>query len=310
MSNSVISHLSEYIYGSLIKNREAVFGFSILYILLYHSGFTPLFGRGYIGVDLFLFLSAFGCSFSLKKYTLLQFYLRCLNRVYPLFVISNLLKWCIGRYNGERLGVWDSVCDISGLTFWGMGGRHLLWFIPSLILLYIFTPPLYRMFNKFGNKSFCVVAILSFLVMMLFRNMDWHYACLVSRIPVFSLGLLYFIHKGNIQKLSFPLLLCVGLQELTVANGLKFATATFYAPVLLLSLCFILDNLLQPRIVKFLCWFGSKSLECFIGNGMVTTLVFTASPFQRGAYYILANIVWIFVFVWINKILPANKKAI
>ena len=141
MSNSVISHLSEYIYGSLIKNREAVFGFSILYILLYHSGFTPLFGRGYIGVVLFLFLSAFGCSFSLKKHTLLQFYLRRLNRVYPLFVISNLLKWCIGRYNGERLGVWDSVCDISGLTFWGMGGRHLLWFIPSLILLYIFTPP-------------------------------------------------------------------------------------------------------------------------------------------------------------------------
>lgn len=106
-------------------------------------GISPLFGRGYIGVDIFLFLSAFGLCFSLKKHTLPQFYLRRLNRVYPLFVISNIIKWIIDVHvRGLELNAWDTICDITGLTFIGVGGTHLLWFIPSLIILYIITPPI------------------------------------------------------------------------------------------------------------------------------------------------------------------------
>lgn len=139
--DNTVNNLSEWLYGSLVKNRNAIFGFAILYIILYHSGVWPLFGRGFIGVDVFLFLSAFGLCFSLAKHNLWKFYLRRLNRIYPLFVISNLLKWGIERFQGVRTGLWDSICDISGITYLGIGGTHLLWFIPSLMILYILTPP-------------------------------------------------------------------------------------------------------------------------------------------------------------------------
>lgn len=141
METRVTCSFSEWLFNSLIKNRNAIFGFSIIYIICFHSGFSPLFGRGFIGVDVFLFLSAFGLCFSLEKHNLQKFYLRRLNRIYPLFVISNLLKWVIERLQGVRTGLWDSICDISGITFLGIGGTHLLWFIPSLMILYILTPP-------------------------------------------------------------------------------------------------------------------------------------------------------------------------
>lgn len=143
---------------------------------------------------------------------------------------------------------------------------------------------------------------------MLFRSMDWHYACLVSRIPIFTLGLLYYIQKGDIRKLSIPLLLCVILQELAIANELKFSASTFYAPVLLLALCFIFDNLVREKAIKTISWLGSKSLECFIGNGMVTVFMIDSGIIQRQIYYWLANIIWIAIFIFINKLLPANKN--
>ena len=191
--DQTINNLSEWLYSSLVKNRNAIFGFAILYIVLYHSGVWPIFGRGFIGVDVFLFLSAFGLCFSLEKHAIHNFYLRRLNRIYPLFVISNIFKWGIERLQGVKTGLWDTICDISGVTFFGVGGTHLLWFIPSLMILYILTPPLHHIISKFKNIAFFVFATLSIVIMMLFRDMDWHYACLVSRVPIFTLGLLLII---------------------------------------------------------------------------------------------------------------------
>lgn len=142
MSIALSNLNSSFIYDSIIRNRNALFGVSIIYIILFHMGMAPIFGRGFIGVDVFLFLSAFGLCFSIERHSLAEFYIRRLNRVYPLFVISNIIKWGIERfYMGTHLSVWDSFCDISGLTFFGIGGTHMLWFIPSLIILYIITPP-------------------------------------------------------------------------------------------------------------------------------------------------------------------------
>lgn len=55
----------------------------------------------------------------------------------------------------------------------------------------IYSYPLHHMISKFKNIAFYVIATLSIVIMMLFRDMDWHYACLVSRVPIFTLGLLY-----------------------------------------------------------------------------------------------------------------------
>lgn len=309
MFENNISQISDWLYSSLKRNRNVLFGISILYVILYHSGFAPLFGRGYIGVDIFLFLSAFGLCFSLQKNSILRFYLRRLNRIYPLFVISNLFKWGIERFQGVRIGLWDTFCDITGLTFFGIGGTHLLWFIPSLMILYIFTPLLYNVFSLYKNKAFYIMSFVSFALMMIFKNMDWHYGCFVSRIPIFSLGLLYYIHGGVLKKLSMPLLFCVFLHELTVSNDLKFASATFYAPVLLLVLCYVCDKLLRLKVVNMIAWVGSKSLECFIGNGIVTSFM-NYTGVHKYVYYFFANIIWIFIFIIINKFLPSNKKTI
>lgn len=297
--------LSQTFYDSLIKYRNAIFGVAIIYIIVYHMGIVPLFGRGFIGVDIFLFLSSFGLCFSLGKHSLAEFYIRRLNRVYPLFVFSNILKWTIGRFLGERLNAWDSFCDISGLTFFGFGGKHMLWFIPSLMILYIITPPLYKIVKRFGQYALYVIIVISFIVMFLCPSMDWHYSCLVSRLPVFVLGILYFVYNGDLKKLFAPLLAFILFHELSINNDLKYLVADFYSPMLLLALC-ALFSITSPRRLSHLSWIGSKSLECFIGNGMITQFLIFEGV-SRLVYYIIGNIFWIALFIGINKLLPANK---
>lgn len=65
-------------WKSISKYRSVLMGFSILWIFFFHykglqlgGGFGRIidvfFSVGWIGVDIFLFLSAIGCCFSLKK---------------------------------------------------------------------------------------------------------------------------------------------------------------------------------------------------------------------------------------------------
>lgn len=254
------STLSSSLYESLTKHRNAVYGIAILYVIFYHMGLSPLFGRGFIGVDIFIFLSAFGCCFSLNKHSLGVFYLRRLNRVYPLFVISNLIKWAIDRWCLDvKLDTWDSICDITGLTYFGVGGKNMLWFIPSLIILYIITP-LLAIVKKHKKYVLYFFSFITFGVIKFFPSIDWHYACLVSRLPIFVLGILYFVYNGDLRKFIIPMLMFVILHELAINNELRYLEADFYAPLLLMMLCVFISLVNNTRFYNLLSWVGSKSL--------------------------------------------------
>lgn len=79
--------------SSLSQYREEYMGLAITLVVLYHLyawcnyGFFDMFHYGYVGVDIFMFLSGYGCCFSYNKYSSSVFYKRRFIRIYPLFFI-------------------------------------------------------------------------------------------------------------------------------------------------------------------------------------------------------------------------------
>ena len=82
---NVSKHLISNSLQSLFENRTETMGIAMLMVLLYHLKGT-WFYPGFLGVDIFLFLSAYGLSRSYKTNTLGIFYKRRLNRVVPLYL--------------------------------------------------------------------------------------------------------------------------------------------------------------------------------------------------------------------------------
>ena len=80
-----------------LSYRSAFMGIAMMAVVLYHyqvwyNEFSVrlikfLVGRGYVGVDIFLFFSAVGLSFSLKKNGWKIFYKHRVLRILPLYLL-------------------------------------------------------------------------------------------------------------------------------------------------------------------------------------------------------------------------------
>lgn len=89
-----------------LKQRKAYMGIAILWIIGYHfyltqeefiNNFVPLqilkflFGKGFVGVDVFFLLSSFGLCHSLENNKLMVFYKRRFWRIVPLYIVFLVL---------------------------------------------------------------------------------------------------------------------------------------------------------------------------------------------------------------------------
>ena len=99
----------------LSSYRGALMGVAIIWVMLYHLGdidvsvIRVIFGVGYGGVDIFLFLSGFGLYFSLskKENSLTRYYKKRFCRVLPEFWLYLLVLFFLGMDFSFR-----SVCTL------------------------------------------------------------------------------------------------------------------------------------------------------------------------------------------------------
>lgn len=102
INNSTLYNLSE--------KRTEIMGVAMLLVIAYHFalhfGFyhSPIIVRGDIGVDIFFFLSGFGCGFSVSKHSPKDFYANRIKRIVPIYFIIGILSII------RELSVFKSTC--------------------------------------------------------------------------------------------------------------------------------------------------------------------------------------------------------
>ena len=149
---------SKDIFDNIVNNRSLFWGISILLILLYHQPDYSLikgiyFYPGFVGVDVFLFFSGYGLCFSINKHSLIDFYKRRLERILPLYLLMAILCSLVLSFRGEKVyTIWDYFCNLTTLSYYGLGGDVFEWFLSALFLLYLIFPLLYQSINIITPK--------------------------------------------------------------------------------------------------------------------------------------------------------------
>ena len=108
-------------YSIISKYRGHIMGFATLWIALLHASmwfpiepinWLKLIGQG--GVDIFLFLSAFGLYYSYQKDdNKIHFWKKRFMRVIPIFIPLALLRWYYNDYSTT-----DGLLMLTTLSFW------------------------------------------------------------------------------------------------------------------------------------------------------------------------------------------------
>lgn len=177
----------------LSSYRSYLMGIAIVWIMIHHAqffglcsfGFLGFFARiGSCGVDIFLFVSAFGLYYSLSKgRSLKAFYIRRLLRIVPIFLMVIILL---------RL---RSPLDLLSIKCW-YSSLMSNWYIPFILLMYVVSPLIYRvqMYKKF-LPLIMSLAVSTFLtvVLMKYGKDDIHQVpmLMTQRIPIFTAGMLF-----------------------------------------------------------------------------------------------------------------------
>ena len=247
---------------------------------------------GHFGVQIFVFLSAYGLSVKhlQQKPEYWQFLWQRMIRVYPAFLLAILLWICI---EGWIIGGYGILGPVKVL-FWSldyillkvllisnfMPGQSLQpigpwWFIPFIFQFYVVFPLLRHLYAVYGNLALLTLSVASILLSILtggkIGDLNIYYT-VIGHFPVFCIGI--YLANNAEKEVTFPnLFIYVALGMYILGNFYEiFWHFSHLAFFLLLLLCFsALTRYLKTikaakRVVLF---FGGLSMQLFLVNGFL-----------------------------------------
>lgn len=291
MNNEQKNNLKQFAltWKDVMNFRSELFGFSALWIILFHVlnnvGF-PHFRGSYLlelllsvgnsGVDIFLFLSAVGLWHSAEKNTLPNFYRnRMLRILFPyLLVAVPFFAWydfCVAKD-----GVVQFLLNLSAVNYWIDSSNYPIWYVSFVIILYAVYPFLHRFDKKTNHVGTAVLLVLIIAVeCVLFRMKNPVYnnaERAFARIPVALAGVI----------MAQPVLEGRRIPGYQVAIGIVLWVFCFLQvtswrlPMILqrylcgvMAVCFVVvfafagKLLLVKGIRRILRWLGGMSFELY-----------------------------------------------
>ena len=287
--------------------RTYLMGVAILAVMVFHTSdifivpwyLEPIQRTGYLGVDIFFFVSAYGLYYSMQKPTSLkEWYLRRLKRILPTF-------WLISIAMGLVKG-WNLYEHLREEIFFGFllpwTNRDvyydvIFWYIPAALLFYLLFPLLYK-YRKGIILWYIPIAIVAFalshVVSQILNSRGWapYIPGFIGRIPVSLLGMIVAEHEDSIKKrLKWPVAVVVALISLfafilleshamKITSMLSFPCDDFFFMMCSLPFIFLVCSLLQ-RYIKilnpFILFCGRYSLELYLLHVAFVSIVISRS---------------------------------
>ena len=190
----------------LKKTKQPIMGVAALLIFLFHlfpvsrnsdalnSVVRYIVMTGYIGVDIFFFLSAYMSYFS-DTSDYFSYVKRKFIHVYPIFIFCCILYVIMGK-----LSITKAVLTVFGIEFILNGGGSMIWFIPAIMIFYLVVPFYLKLVRKMNNIKLLIIslAIWSGLMLALENFTDNHSLNIfLCRLPIILLGLFLAEYEGK-----------------------------------------------------------------------------------------------------------------
>ncbi|MBQ7785771.1 MAG: acyltransferase [Clostridia bacterium] len=290
----------------LKRYRGAVMGAAALWILLLHCWVIvipnrPVLGaiesavkvNGIIGVEMFLFYSGMGLTYAIRRCSLQAFYVQRIRRVLFPFWIMAILRAITEKWD------WIKLLRIaSGTAFLTESIHLLLWYVPALLVLYLFYPLYHRLIVCARSKAMFTLGALGIwlLLSVIFRDrMREDVWCMTNRIPSFLLGIYIgeASHKRSVKMDWKDWALCCGsiaagciLRDAANKGMITLLPQAYYAATTLIGvpLCFLFSLVfsvleaygkrLGKLVIRFFSFVGTFTLELYCIHQWLFELMF------------------------------------
>ena len=254
--------------------RSELMGWAILWIMMLHFTFNQIKPLGFIaqygfaGVEIFMFVSGFGLYYSLEKdHHLIHFYRKRLLRIFPTYYILGIFA-SIFLFSDNLL---TYLFRYTTIGFW-IGREYWEWYIPSLVVLYLVSPLLKKIIDRYMyivGGALCSLGLAYYLIDK-DHILDRSHFFFLYRIPAFIFGMVCANWvKNGISSKYFFIILALGLPFFIYMFPLHHQVYNYkYFSLIFLLPCFLLVFLMISKSIKkvnpILSQIGKASLEIYL----------------------------------------------
>lgn len=291
------------------RQRTPLMGFAIIWIMLFHlncqgdSLLIRVFSTGYLGVEIFCFVSGIGAFFSLcKNDNVKDYFVRKAKRILPVYYLIEI-PWmivlaCIGCV---------SIRYITGIIFiiTPFLGSLATWFVTFIIICYVISPCIYHLVKHSLFYVVIFVIIISYFVSLFYQSI------IFSRLPIFIIGMIigYVIKKEENKESIYKPQIVVHL--LIVVFSLLFLSGIFIhgyeivrqicVIIFAYGLTFIFEKMSIFRV--FFSFFGEITLELYLLHEYIV-FIYLNNHIENKTFVAICSI---FIATWasylINKLI-------
>lgn len=286
----------EWFDQELSKWRSSVLGICIIWITLLHMRFNVdghpiidyLKNIGYAGVDVMFFISGWGCVKSLERNATVVFLKNRLYRIIPKYFCILVPYLFIQKHYFDKGDIKQIFRNIYPIGHWDSLTTQFNWFIGAILTLYLLAPIAFLFIDTFQKNSKVLLGMILFCISIGVGYFDTDAMLLVSRIPIFLLGMM--ISKGciNLRRLAILAFFVSGnivlywmyfyFKPLLWNKGMYWYPWLFITPGFLYGTFMLLacgEKILVGKLaIDLFKTFGKYSYDIFLVNVLVTDSLF------------------------------------
>lgn len=335
--------MKNFVSSSIISaTRPALMGIATIMILICHSAswctdlpasISSILKMGYIGVDIFLFISGVGMYYSWHHHVdqcmstqrggVLDWYLKRYKRILvPYIVISIPAYLALCWIDNESFVFF--INNVSTFSYWIY--HKGAWYIAMLIPLYLITPLLVRLLSNKSSWVFFIILTLICYSCALWNHyfppitysIEHNVSFVIYRLPSYFLGITVakYIHKNLKVSLTTVILILVACAILgTVLYLFKMPFEMFMA-IIMIIICTYVFSISNKFTVKLRVVFnklGKISLESYLFNIFLPILLirinwdFIIPNLNNGNYfmYIITILSGLLLSLGVNRLVEA-----
>lgn len=273
-------------FAIVSKYRTELMGIATLWVLLFHYGkigipiIDSLSTLGYGGVDIFLFLSGIGLSFSIKD-GVKSFYIKRILRIFPTYFILIIIDSLLSSHINIS-DIFIKTSCIGYYLFWE-NINYFEWYVPTILIFYAFFPIWHRLYRNNKLYGYSVILLSLFLTGILAYIGKWSMIYLtITRIPIFFIGGIVGSELNNSNKnventkynilmpaISTLTLLFTYIMVNKFSWNTLWITGLLWIPFIIITpgLCILLSyifNKVGKTICKIFKFIGNLSFEVYL----------------------------------------------
>lgn len=191
------------------EKRGALMALAIMFVVVYHykcwiGGFPWYIGSilkfGYIGVDIFFFLSGFGLACSFQKNNIRQFYKNRVIKILPCYLLYGVILLLNIAFQGGMFTWFDVLYKFSTLEYTFRHGG-IDWFMSAIIQLYLLFPLFFLFVQKFRLVATMATFIIVYALTAI-HDFHWTHLALLQRLPMFVMGIYCYVFKNETKRIK------------------------------------------------------------------------------------------------------------